>query len=57
MKPNKNRNYKCPHGKSEPKVPAKVNYNKGSESTVSGTFCKNNCELYMRGCKKWMYGY
>lgn len=44
-KPNKYKIYKCPYGKRDFKVPLPY--------SVSGRFCKNNCELYKRGCKKW----
>lgn len=47
-KPKKFGEYICPHGKLVPTVPAKYNYNRGSKSTVSGSYCKNNCSLYRK---------
>ena len=44
--PKKYGQYKCPMGKSEPKVPSRITYDKGSKSNVSGRYCKNNCSEY-----------
>jgi len=38
--------YVCPHNHSVPTVPALIDLDKGSNSTVYGKYCKNNCSLY-----------
>ncbi len=43
--------YICPHNKSVPQIPSISALNRNSKATVSGSYCKNNCELYMNGCK------
>jgi len=47
-KPNRYRTYECPHGKGKGFTDGVL-----KKSFVQGTYCKNNCELYMKGCKKW----
>jgi len=48
-KPNKFGTYICPHGKGN----AIQNLIFKQKTTVSGRYCKNNCEKYLKDCKRW----
>jgi len=49
MKPNRDSQYICPHGKLDGK-----SYIEDKGGAVSGRYCKNNCSLYNNNeCKRW----
>lgn len=51
MRPKNNCFYRCPYDVfPRPQTMPKSEISRGD---VSGRWCKNNCPLYKKGCKKW----
>jgi len=47
-KANKNCEYICPHGNTVDFKISKKGWD--NKKTVTASYCKNNCKLYMNGC-------